>query len=466
VLIVVILNNWRRGLMIFLCWLLFEDLVRKYLGNNMVVYFGKDVLVAVFYLSFFMAVRKQKGQIFRPPFRIPLLLMVWFGIIQVLNPASPSIFYGLMGLKMFFFYVPLMFVGYSLLNSEEELRRFFFFNLILILVISSLGVAQAIIGHTFLNPEVIQEDIRELATTYRKSPISGLSSYRPTSVFVSTGRFVNFLGVAWLLVLGFTGYLMFRRRQGRIFTLVVAIVTAAGLVLSASRGAFMWTLISSTVFSIAFLWGAPWRRKEVVRVLRTIQRTVLGLVAAFALLLFAFPDALLSRLAFYSETMALDSPRSELVQRTRDYPINNFLRAFQYERWPYGYGIGTSGLGTQYVSRLLHVRPIEAGVESGFGAIVIEQGIVGLLLWILMGSAIVLSAWRVVCQLRGSDWFPLAFAIFWFVFIMFFPATFGGIVAYEDFVLNAYLWLLLGILFRLPQLALSEQFAIANRRKT
>src|SRR5215475_350118 len=160
VLIVVILNNWRRGLMIFLCWLLFEDLVRKYLGNNMVVYFGKDVLVAVFYLSFFMAVRKQKGQIFRPPFRIPLLLMVWFGIIQVLNPASPSIFYGLMGLKMFFFYVPLMFVGYSLLNSEEELRRFFFFNLILILVISSLGVAQAIIGHTFLNPEVIQEDIR------------------------------------------------------------------------------------------------------------------------------------------------------------------------------------------------------------------------------------------------------------------------------------------------------------------
>jgi hypothetical protein len=32
-------------------------------------------------------------------------------------------------------------------------------------------------------------------------------------------------------------------------------------------------------------------------------------------------------------------------------------------------------------------------------------------------------------------------------------------VAYEDFVINAYFWLLLGILFRLPNLALSAQFS-------
>ncbi|HEY4798925.1 MAG TPA: hypothetical protein VII99_07605, partial [Bacteroidia bacterium] len=250
VLIVVILNNWRRGLMIFLVWLLFEDLVRKYLGNNMAVYFGKDVLAAVFYLSFFAAIRKQRAQIFQPPFRLPLLFMIWFGVVQIFNPGSPSIFYGLMGFKMFYFYVPLMLVGYSLFNSEQELRRFFFLNLVLILIISSLGVAQAILGHTFLNPTVIQEDIRELATLYRRSPITGLSSYRPTSVFVSTGRFANFLGVSWLLSLGFTGYLLFRQRQGRIFLFVVVVVTGSALLLSASRGSFMWTFINSFVFSL------------------------------------------------------------------------------------------------------------------------------------------------------------------------------------------------------------------------
>src|SRR5262249_7086737 len=33
--VVAILNNWRHGVYFFLTWLLFEDLARKYLGNNM-----------------------------------------------------------------------------------------------------------------------------------------------------------------------------------------------------------------------------------------------------------------------------------------------------------------------------------------------------------------------------------------------------------------------------------------------
>src|SRR5215470_10054565 len=40
-----ILNNWRQGLYIFFGWLFFEDFVRKYLGNNMAIYFAKDFLV-------------------------------------------------------------------------------------------------------------------------------------------------------------------------------------------------------------------------------------------------------------------------------------------------------------------------------------------------------------------------------------------------------------------------------------
>lgn len=105
-------------------WLLFEDFVRKFLGNNMAIYFGKDLLVLVVYISFFMAVRRKEVTIFRPPFLVPLLMFIWFGAMQVFNPASTSLGYGLMGFKIFFYYVPLVFVGYALLNSEAELRRF------------------------------------------------------------------------------------------------------------------------------------------------------------------------------------------------------------------------------------------------------------------------------------------------------------------------------------------------------
>lgn len=37
-----ILGNWREGFLIFFIWLLFEDLIRKYMGNNMLIFFAKD----------------------------------------------------------------------------------------------------------------------------------------------------------------------------------------------------------------------------------------------------------------------------------------------------------------------------------------------------------------------------------------------------------------------------------------
>jgi hypothetical protein len=224
----------------------------------------------------------------------------------------------------------------------------------------------------------------------------------------------------------------------------------------------MWGSSSALVGALAFVWGAPWRQKEVVRVLRTLQRALLGVVLAMALLLLFFPEALLSRVAFYTETLSPTSSASELQNRTWDYPVRNFLGAFGSERWPYGYGIGTSSLGVQYVARFFNAKPSPVIVESGFGALVVEMGIGGLLLWLVMSLAIVLSAWRVVKRLRGSPWFPIAFMIFWYAGVVLIPMTFAGMATYQDFVLNAYLWLLLGILFRLPTLALSPQFAAAQ----
>jgi len=105
-------------------------------------------------------------------------------------------------------------------------------------------------------------------------------------------------------------------------------------------------------------------------------------------------------------------------------------------------------------------------VESGFGGLVLEMGVMGLALWFVMSFAIVVSAWRVVKVLRGSPWFPLAFVIFWYAGLLLFPLTFNGLQPYQDFVLNAYLWLLLGIMFRLPSRALSAQYAAASQIPT
>ncbi len=403
--VIAILHDWRRGLYFFFSWLLLEDFIRKFLGNNMAIYFAKDFFLAVIYLSFLAACRRKDTKTFRPPFFLVLSSLVWFSVMQIFNPASTSIFFGLMGMKLYFYYVPLIAVGYALIDSEAALRRFFYVSLSIMLVIAALGIAQSILGPRFLNPAVMADDIRLLSETYRVAPISGVIVYRPTSVFVSAGRFSNMLIVDWFMVFGFSGYLLLRRRRGRAFCFVALAVTAAGCLMCGSRGAFMWSLGSAVLGAIAFLWGAPWRQGEALRVIRTLQRALLGVALAVIALFFA------------------------------------------------------ASLGGQYVARFFHVRPPESPVESGYGSLVLEMGIVGLCLWIIMSIAVVLSGWKVVKKLKGSPFFPLSFMLCLYSFVLLIPMTFAGMQPYQDFIMNAYLWLLLGVLFRLPKLALDAQFA-------
>lgn len=457
VVVVVMLNDWRNGLYFFLVWLLFEDLARKYLGNNMGIYFAKDLLAAVVYVSFFGAYRRKKIRTFRPPFLIPLLLFVWFGVMQVFNLASVSVVYGVLGMKLYFYYIPLIFVGYALFETEMDLRKFFSLTLIIGVLIISLGIVQSVLGHTFLNPAKLADDIRELSQLYRVSPISGLIAYRPNSVFVSAGRYANFLILSWLLAFGFSGYLLLRHRGGRKLAFVSLSVGFAGVGLCASRGVLVWVVISAAVGAIAFLWGSPWRNQAITRILRTLQRAALGGCLAMVVLMFTYPEALLSRVAIYTETLSPTSSASEFGYRAWNYPLDNFLKAFQYDRWPYGFGIGTASLGGQYVTRIMQVPPMGVGVENGYGTLIVEMGIGGLALWLVMTFVIIFTAWKEVRKLKGTPWFPLGFMIFWYAFLLLFPMTFAGMAAYQDFVFNAYLWLLIGILFRLPSIALSAQ---------
>src|SRR2546427_11614312 len=89
------------------------------------------------------------------------------------------------------------------------------------------------------------------------------------------------------------------------------------------------------------------------------------------------------------------------------------MLAFQHERWPYGYGIGTASLGRQYVSRIMKVAPLPIGVENGFGTLIIEFGILGLALWLAWTAALLLAEWRGEREQKGTPSFPVPLSVFW-----------------------------------------------------
>ena len=449
---VVILRNWRTGFYLFFVWLMFEDLFRKYLGNNLALFFGKDVFLALVYIAFYIEVRRGHEKTFRPPFLIFLSIFFWLGVLQTFNPNSPHILYGLLGLKIYFYYIPLLFIGHALIRSDEDLRKFLVVNTVLAGAIAALGIVQAILGNSFLNPAVLAPELRDLGNLYKVTPISNQGLSLPDSVFVSAGRFQEYLIVTFILVVGSAAYLLLQTKKNRVMTFAAVGTIGVAALLSGSRGAVVSVAMSGFFLSVAFLWAAPWRWHQAHRLVKAIRRSVIVAGLGVAVLILIFPEEAGSRIAYYTETLNPNSSAYQLGDRTWDYPIQNLKDAFTRPNWIIGNGIGTASLGGQYVSKLTGVVPPAVSVEEGYGQLIIEMGILAPFLWIMWTAALLYYCWKVVRQLRETRFAPIGLAIVWFAFLLLYAFTYAGLDAYENYTCNAYLWLLVGILFRLPDI--------------
>jgi hypothetical protein len=455
--VVHILNDWRNGVLFFLTWLLFEDLARKYLGNSMTVYFAKDLLVAVAYFSFYFAKRRREVEVFKCPFLLPLAIFMAVAVVEIFNPMSPSIIYGLLGVKLYFYYVPLMFLGFAMLQRPADLERLLKFTLISGIVISGLGVAQSVLGVSFLTPEDTASEIYGLSHLTRYSPVTQTEVFAPSSVFVSTGRFAFYLVLLWILAMGGQGYLLLSRRPGAKYGYLGMGVITVAVMISGTRTPFVFTIGSAFVMTAGFLWGAPWRWGQGHRMVKALRRGFLIGGLGLILMVEVFPAVIGGNWAFFSETLSISGEGSELSNRAWNYPVSNLVGAFEEGNLFTGHGTGLSSLGTQYVSGLLNEPAPPYNVESGYGALVVEMGIWGLLLWFVWVSVLLWQGWKVVRKLRETIYFPIGFAIWWYAVVGLILLMYFGIQSYQNFVNNAYLWLFIGVLYRLPKLAQMPQ---------
>lgn len=456
-LVVHILNDWRGGVLVFLVWLLFEDLARKYLGNSLTVYFAKDFLVGVCYFSFYFAKRRGEVEIFKPPFVIPLGIFFALGLVQAFNTFSPNILYGLLGLKLYFYYVPLMFLGYAMLNRPSDLDRLLKVSLVVGIVISALGIAQSILGVSFLTPEDSQAELYELSHLVRYSPVTHQEVFAPSSVFVSAGRFSFYLILLWILAMGAQGYSLLARKAGATYGFLGIGVVTVAVMITGTRTPFVFVIGSAFVMTAAFLWGAPWRWGQGHRMVKALRRGFLIGGLGLLLMVEIFPTVIGGNWLFFTETLSLSGQGSELGTRTWDYPVQNIMGAIGEGNLLTGHGIGMSSLGMQYVSRFLNEPMPIFAVESGYGSLIVEMGIFGILLWFFWVSVLLWQGWKVVRKLRQTVYFPMAFAIWWYAVVALVLLMYFGMQFYQNFVNNAYLWLLIGVLYRLPKLALMPQ---------
>jgi hypothetical protein len=472
-----ILRNWRFGILSFFTWIVVEDLIRKYLGNRIILYGAKDAVILVTYASFLVArvVNRRAGD-FQNPIRIPLAAMVALAIAECFNPQIEHPLIPVIGMRMFFLYVPLLYLGYAYFDSEERVRRFLLFALGLGGGVAALGVLQALMGLEFLNPEGGAPGLR--LELIRMAPESQMSVPRPTSVFVDAGRFAQYLFILFFLGWGALSYWQSlrcergpamegeparrasalarrarsMRRHERILWVAWALV-GAGLVVSAQRAALVLVGVAVFVFlaragrdRIA-AWIARFRRPSL-----PVGKILMGIVLALLGLALVHPERLIALYRFCVETLSPLARETEVTWRPRVY-WRDILVAVRESR-AFGHGTGTASLGLQY---LYGLDPFSQGemlyrVEGGYASVIWEWGVVGVALWLWWTATLVWAGGRTARQLEGSRFFGLAAALVLLLALLHFPYFFLGLPVYQNYVNGAYHWFLCGLLFRLPKI--------------
>ena len=231
---------------------------------------------------------------------------------------------------------------------------------------------------------------------------------------------ISFLSV--VLGMGAAGYLLLHGGRGRRLVLVSLGVIAVGVLFCGSRGPLILSVVSAGVMSLAFLWGAPWRNRQVYRVLKATRHSVIVMGICLALAALILPEEVGKRWNFYSETLSPSSSAYELSYS--DLGLSSFTNSCLPSRDLTG-PWGTARAQLRWVCNTLR-NFWERGrhnsrVESGFGSLLAEFGIAGPILWLIWTTALVISCWRVVLKLRQTRMFPLGFAAFWFAFVLLFP---------------------------------------------
>src|SRR5262245_19432987 len=140
---------WQRALFGVFVLLVFEGALRKWAlpGAQAQIYLVKDAILLAVYLGFILDSSKTLpapqgiGLI-----KIVLILSFIWGCIEVLNPNSPSIWVGLIGLKSYFLYAPIAFILPYAIKSREHLFLLIRRYLIMAIPVAVFGFIQIAAG--------------------------------------------------------------------------------------------------------------------------------------------------------------------------------------------------------------------------------------------------------------------------------------------------------------------------------
>jgi O-Antigen ligase len=372
----------------------------------------------------------------RPWFKgAPLVLiglLALIVVIQAFNPDLPNHLVGLIGIKVWLFYIPLFFLGYHLVRNREHLFRVLGLMSLLAIVPAVIGLSEVTLyytGHAQTVYDVYGESAASATQNFTTFVLSGGCTIRRVpSTFSFFYQYYLFgaamvaVSFAWwrgarpagkqLWAAGLVFLLIFLAAMfsgARLAFIVIPLLVAAIIVLAVrSRNRLPWAAVAAAVVCLALVGGTA--------------AGICGLAAHLG------------------EATSME---------TRDVGVRS-VREAVHKTW-LGLGTGSDSTAARYAFPNVELQTSVGAVqESWYVKAYLELGVFGLAIAVALLGTIVYRAARVHFRLRDPRLKMVSaavLALMGWVLIYCFKAQY-----FDLDPINVYFWLFAGILMSLPRL--------------
>ncbi|MBD2167472.1 hypothetical protein H6G04_24075 [Calothrix membranacea FACHB-236] len=445
----------RQALLAFMIYVPFGGTITYYLGNSPVLQLAKDAFYIPALIGLWQSCRKQ-----RLPFIIPqaiktpllillgccLLTLVFVNGGQQFNPPAvgplqkaPEEFpigLGILGLKVFLGYLPLIACAYYLIRNKKDFLLLSRLQVVLTLICCVLGVLQYLLLLTGVcqGTRGFEGDSLFRATLEARCYFGGSLLYSPEEgVIRLPGTFVAPWQWAWFLIsstfftfaTGFTDPSIFWRLIG-LGSLASVFINA---VISGQRIAL--ALVPTCFVALLFLTG------QIANLKRFIPIGI-GLAIILGIAMVTNPTVVQERTESFTSRWEASPPQDFIIQQFEDNLKNV---------GPLGNGLGraTNSARSMGSTKL---------IETYYPKVMYEVGIVGVLGFLGLVTALTISAFKTYRSIKNRNLRSHGAALW--VFVLF--------ISYNTYYypldvdpVAVYYWFYAGVLFKLPLIDKQEK---------
>ncbi len=399
-----------------------EGLIINILYPSKLTYIYKDFAILTVYLLLLLT---HKGRFFKPSSMMNSLLppILFFSAIVMVYLALPGVelFGKLVAVKQRLFYIPLIALAYYWIRSREDVKLLFWTITASAVVVSLYGIYQH-----FEGPEALRQiGANYSAELYTPSTDYGSQVYwRVPGTFTSPGQYGAYLQFSGLMV---TTFILSDLVKGKvkIFSIISLVAIFAALLLSGSRATFILLIASLAILFLA--------ARKVGRLATCAFVGYILLAYGYSFLGPGVKDRFASIASF------------EHIQRFQTTYFGQLFLPKLLEK-PMGSGLGTATIGTRHFTEFHEIEL----VESYFGIIAFETGVLGLcaILWLSFAILRFLLRSKKFFSRSPSSMPAFGFAVYVFFTILILPVS----TCIDSAPCNLYFWFSIGAVMKLVDL--------------